>query len=96
MVGWITYQQESVSVTKGAPKIYRSSEHGRRHFCPECGSGLFYFNADHLPGLIDIQSATCDDPSAIPAQAHIQVAERISWMEHAHTLPIYDRFPPVD
>ena len=45
------------------------------------------------PGLIDVQSATYDEPDAVPAQFHIQVAERISWMEHAHELPKYDRYP---
>ena len=46
-----------------------------------------------LPGLIDIQSATYDNPNAVPAQAHIQVAERIGWMEQAHELPTFERFP---
>jgi hypothetical protein len=47
-----------------------------------------------LPDLIDVQSATFDDPDSVPAQAHIQVAERIRWMEHAHELPAFERFPP--
>jgi hypothetical protein len=47
-----------------------------------------------LPGIIDIQSATYDDPETVPARAHIQVAERIRWMERAHELPEFDRFPP--
>ena len=46
------------------------------------------------PGLIDVQSATYDDPNAVPPQAHIQVAERIKWMERAHELPTFERFPP--
>jgi hypothetical protein len=46
MVGWTMYPQAAVEVTKGAPKIYFSSEHGRRDFCP----GLFYINAKMLPG----------------------------------------------
>jgi hypothetical protein len=33
-----------------------------------------------LPGIIDVQSATYDDPDAGPGRAHIQVAERIGWM----------------
>ena len=70
-----------MKVTQGTPKIYKSSENGRRHFCPDCGTGLFYTNEVSLPGLIDIQSATYDNPNAVPAQAHIQVAERIGWME---------------
>jgi hypothetical protein len=72
MVGWTIYPQGVAKVTKGTPKVYVSSQHGRRHFCPDCGTGLFYTNAEILPGLIDIQSATYDDPDAVPARAHIQ------------------------
>ena len=32
-----------------------------------CGTGLFYANANVLPGIVDIQSATYDDPEAVPA-----------------------------
>lgn len=94
MVGWTMYPAHAVKVTRGTPKVYVSSAHGRRHFCGDCGTGLFYFNADVLPGLIDIQSATYDDPAAAPARVHIQTAERIPWMAQAHELPAFDRYPP--
>lgn len=94
MVGWTMYPEAALRVTKGAPKTYESSAHGRRLFCPACGTGLFYRNAEILPGIIDIQSATYDDPERVPARVQIQVAERISWMEQAHTLPAFDRYPP--
>jgi hypothetical protein len=84
----------AVKVTQGSPKIYASSEHGRRHFCAHCGTGLFYTNADAIPGIIDVQSATYDAPEAIPVRAHVQVAERIAWMEGAHELPAFERYPP--
>lgn len=96
MVGWTMYPTAAVKVTKGTPKIYESSKDGRRHFCGDCGTGLFYVNSVILPGIIDIQSATYDDPNAVPARIHIQVAERIRWMEHAHELPTFDRFPPQE
>ena len=93
MVGWTMYGKSEVKVTKGTPKIYKSSPDGRRHFCPDCGTGLFYINDVMLPGIVDIQSATYDNPNAVPAQAHIQVADRIGWMERAHELPKFERFP---
>ena len=94
MVGWTMYRGDAVKVTKGAPKVYASSENARRHFCPDCGTGLFYVNEKMLPGIIDIQSGTYDDPNAVPPKAHIQVAERIGWMERVHELPTFERFPP--
>jgi hypothetical protein len=94
MVGWTMYPLAAVKVTKGQPKIYASSADGRRHFCGDCGTGLFYVNDVMLPGIIDIQSATCDDPNAVLPRAHVQVAERVPWMEHINELPTFDRYPP--
>lgn len=94
MVGWAMFKSDRVTISRGSPKIYASSTHGRRHFCADCGTGLFYTNENMLPGLTDIQSGTLDDPNAIPAQVQIQTAERLRWMEHAHTLPAFERYPP--
>ncbi|MEP6784997.1 MAG: GFA family protein [Sphingomonadales bacterium] len=96
MVGWTMYPDAALEVLNGTPKIYESSVQGRRHFCGDCGTGLFYVNETMLPGIVDIQSATYDDPDAVPAQAHIQTADRIGWMKDAHTLPSFERFPPMD
>jgi len=96
MVAWTMYPEDSLKLTQGVPKVYQSSQHGRRHFCGNCGTGLFYYNEEMLPGIVDIQSATYDAPGAVPARAHIQVAERIQWMESAHELPQYLRFPPQE
>ena len=93
MVGWTMYPVTALTITSGTPKVYESSKNGRRQFCAACGTGLFYTNDEVLPGLVDIQSSTYDDPEAVPAQAHIQVAERLSWMGHAHTLPEFSRYP---
>ncbi len=92
MVGWAMFSAERVSVT-GEVVTHASSEHARRQFCGVCGTGLFYINEAMLPGMIDIQSATLDDPQALPPGGHIQVAERIGWMADAHALPMFDRYP---
>jgi len=94
MVAWAVYAARDVRVTKGTPKIRASSEHGRRHFCPECGGGLFYTSEQYLPGLIDVQSATLDEPDRLPApSAHIQVGERIAWVKDLHLAPTHERYP---
>lgn len=95
MVGWTMYPGTALKIIKGTPRIYKSSEHGRRHFCSDCGTGLFYGNASVLPGLVDIQSATYDDPSAIPPRLHIQTAERLPWMTRLNELPEFERYPPA-
>ena len=92
MVGWAMAKADDVEIS-GTPKIYASSEHGRRHFCEACGTGLFYTNDMIFPGLIDVQSGTLDDPDLIPAQAQIQTAERIRWMDGLADLPAFERYP---
>lgn len=95
MVGWALVSAAELDVS-GTPRIYASSEHGRRHFCGDCGTGLFYTNEQIFPGLIDVQSATLDDPDLIPAQVQIQTAERIGWMAKLDSLPAFERYPPFE
>lgn len=95
MVGWGLVGEDEIDIS-GTAKIYASSEHGRRHFCDNCGTGLFYTNDAIFPGQIDVQVATLDDPDLIPAQAQIQTAERIGWMEKLAELPTFERYPPFE
>jgi hypothetical protein len=94
MVGWIAFQAGQVTI-EGTPVTYESSEHGRRQFCGRCGTGLFYTNDAMLPGLVDIQSCTLDDPGASPPGAQIQLAERLAWTTTLDTLPGFERYPPM-
>lgn len=93
MVGWIAFKSDAVTVTKGEPSVRSSAEHARRHFCGDCGTGLFYLNEQVLPGITDIQSATLDDPEAMPPGAHIQYAEHLGWTDTMDQLPKFERYP---
>ncbi len=92
MVGWAAFPAGTVTVS-GAPSVYQSSENGRRHFCGGCGTSLFYSNEVVLPGLLDIQSGTFDDPGARPPRIHVQTAERLGWMDGIDALPKFERYP---
>jgi hypothetical protein len=87
------FPREAFTLLNGHLKVYASSEHGRRSFCENCGTNLFYENEAFLPNIIDIQSATFDNAGDYPATSHIQVAERLPWMESIHALPTFERFP---
>ncbi|MBL9047227.1 MAG: GFA family protein [Tabrizicola sp.] len=95
MVAWAMFLQLQVVVTQGTPRTYASSEHGRRQNCPTCGTGLFYENAVTLPGIIDIQTSTLDDPEALPPRVQVQLAERLHWSEGIATLPGFPRYPAM-
>ena len=93
MVAWAGFAESDLSVTQGAPKTVNSSGAAMRSFCADCGTGLFYRNAELLPGIVEIQSATFDDPEALPPSVQIQTADRLGWMKHAHQLPAFEKFP---
>ena len=93
MVAWAMFNEAQFSVTRGSAKTHNSSGASMRSFCADCGTGLYFRNAQNLPGIVDVQSATLDDPEALPPQVHIQMADAIGWMETAHSLPKFDHFP---
>jgi hypothetical protein len=93
MVTWAMFPEEALALTKGEPRTFNSSGTAMRSFCADCGTGLFYRNAAMLPGIVDIQSSTLDDPEALPPVVQIQTAERLHWMTRLHELPEFERFP---
>jgi hypothetical protein len=95
VVCWAGFKETDLAVEKGSPKSFNSSGSAFRSFCPDCGSGLFYKNAELLPGIVEVQTGTLDEPEKLPPHQHIQAAERLSWMERAHELPSVQRFPEM-
>ena len=93
MVGWTAFKEDDLQVTGGEPVTYQGTGFTRRQFCGACGTGLFYRNDEVLPGIVDIQTVTFDDPESFAPQAHIQTAERLGWMTRVGELPEFERFP---
>ncbi|WP_296218951.1 GFA family protein [uncultured Sphingomonas sp.] len=95
MVGWIAWQEDQLTV-EGAMTRYHSSRHGTREFCSACGTGLFYRNPETLPGIVDIQSGTLDDPEGLPPGAQVMVKERLGWAPGIADLPAFNAYPGMD
>jgi hypothetical protein len=93
MVSWAAFPEAALAIVKGTPKTHNSSGKTLRGFCGECGTGLFYRNAEFLPGIVDVQSITFDDPGRYPPESAVQTAERVSWVEHVHDLRGFARYP---
>jgi hypothetical protein len=91
MVAWAIYPARALNVS-GVPRIYPSSEHGRRHFCGDCGTGLFYTNDVALPDTVNVQSATLDEPNSLSPEMQVQTAERLSWVQNLNNLPAFARY----
>jgi hypothetical protein len=64
-----------------------------RSFCPECGSGLFYRNEEILPGVVEVQSSTLNNPNSLQPTFQIQTAEQQAWVPHLAGLKAFERFP---
>lgn len=96
VVSWAAFAEDELKVTHGVPETFNSSGSAMRSFCGTCGTGLFYRNAEILPGIVDIQSVTLDDAEALPPGAHIQTAERLHWMDSLDALPKFNRYPGMD
>ena len=90
--GWIGFPSEGFTV-EGETRVYNSSEGVDRHFCAACGTSLFYFNEAMLPGLVDILTATLDDPESYPPQLHVQMADALPWEAALDELPRFERYP---
>lgn len=92
-VAWMAVAADDFAIDQGETKMYRSSPDAERHFCGDCGTGIYYVNENILPGLVDIQIATLDDPEAYPPQVHVQMTEALSWEAGLPELPSFDRYP---
>jgi hypothetical protein len=93
MVSWTAVSSADFRVTQGEAVTFNSSGASMRNFCGKCGTGLWFTNEEMLPGIVDVQTATLDDPEAFAPMAHIQTAERIGWMKDACGLPEFERYP---
>jgi hypothetical protein len=91
-VSWADFKVADFKV-EGKVSSYNSSANAYRHFCAKCGTGLYYVNEQVLPGLVDIQTATLDDPEVLTPQLHVQAAEQLKWTRGLESLPKFERYP---
>ena len=96
MLAWLAMPATDFHVIKGEPVRYTGPSGSVRAFCGNCGTPLFFVNEASLPGIVDIQSVTLDEPDAIAPQAQIKTAERRSYMAQLDKLPAFERFPSMD
>jgi hypothetical protein len=80
--------------TEGPSKIYlRGSDSGRKielHFCPACGSTVFW-NAEFVPDLIGIAVGAFADPSMPWPTLSVWEMTRHPWVAFGHELDHFGR-----
>ena len=84
--------------TEGPSKVYvRSSDSGRKielHFCPDCGSTV-YWHAEFVPDLIGIAFGAFADPSMPWPTVSVWETTRHPWVTFDHGLARFGRQPEL-
>ena len=83
---WLTVPLASFQWLSGTPHSYASTATCLRSFCPNCGAQLTLFS-QLSPHSLDISVATLDHPEQAPADRHIWVQSRLSWLQVDPQLP---------
>jgi hypothetical protein len=85
-----------VSAIEGAHQAFkRSSDSGRSveyHFCPECGSTVFWYR-EATPDLTAISVGCFTDPAFPPPKGAIWAAHKLDWVEFPDGMPVLDSQP---
>jgi hypothetical protein len=77
--------REALVFTRGAPKVFRSSEIAERGFCAECGTPLTYRNVTSQ--RISVTICSLDDPELAPPEFQLDPAAAVSWVSDCLTKP---------
>ena len=88
VVAWFSLRAEQLTILTGSPRRFHSSANGMRDFCANCGAQLFFRGEQE--GLVDVTTASLDDPDQIAPDYHIWRAGKISWLETTDTLPRHE------
>jgi hypothetical protein len=84
---YANFTAEAVVWTRGQRRIYQNSTYVSRGFCGDCGTPLTFEAASGDGRHIALTIGASDDPSALPPQRQIMVAERIPWVEGLADVP---------
>lgn len=89
-VPWFSIAPAQFRYTRGAPKVYRASDHAAREFCGDCGTYLL-FREDDASATLGLNTITLDDPSLVPPAFHIWHQSHVSWFDTKDGFPRYPR-----
>lgn len=84
-VAWLTFAQDRFQWLSGAPQRHASSPGVVRGFCSRCGTGLVY-ESEQMAGMVDVTTASLDDPSRHPPTRQTWVSHRIDWAPVDHRI----------
>ncbi len=91
-VAWGRVLESNFELIKGELKSFTSNPGVDWMFCERCGTSIKYENAESKP-YIDFFLATLLEPVGdVEPKYHIQVEEKLSWVQITDNLPQYRRW----
>ena len=82
-VAWFVVPKSECKVVSGTFKELRSSEHGIRGFCADCGTPVTC-ELDTDPEVIDVTTCSLDDPEQLPSKTDVHTDTQLSWIRLSH------------
>ncbi len=90
------FPKSQISAIEGAHKAFARLSDARRnleyHFCPECGSTVFWY-LDMAPELAGIAVGCFTDPMFPAPKAAIWAAHKLHWVEFPAGIPVLPAQP---
>ncbi len=77
--------REALAFTRGAPKIFHSSEIAERGFCADCGTPLTYRNVKS--SRISVTICSLDDPDAVAPESQLDAEGAVAWVRECLDAP---------
>ena len=96
-VVWAGFDRSNFQITAGEARVFRSSRHVLRSFCPVCGSTLTYekdaagvAELEAAARLVYVAVASLNNPEVFSPDEIVHGREKIPWMEFGSSVPIRD------
>ncbi len=90
-VAWGRVEDKQFAITTGEVETFNSSPKVVRCRCARCGTEICYRNEDAAPD-VDFLLATLDEPDRVRPTCHVQIAEKLAWVELHDSLPKFERW----
>jgi hypothetical protein len=83
-VSWLVVQKDTFEFTSATPARLDSSAHGRRYFCPACGTPVTC-ELDEHPSLVDVTLGSLDEPTRFTPTMEVFGDTRLPWVSSTPT-----------
>jgi len=94
LVAWFTVPASEFRFVSGSPASFKSSGHGTRTFCPQCGTPLTFLSS-RQPAKMDVTTCSLKHPEDLPPKDHTRASSRLPWVRLADDLPVHPEARPA-